>query len=253
MESDILKIEQIYERAMRGEFYNIARMVLDKIDKHGPAQVNKVREAVKYVNEYSIGNIKNQVDKIREKNIGTQKTKKRKKFNGDNISDYLLEDENELKLYEFRKNKYLEDFDFNNSSDQVILHQILMVEVGLFRLQNDLKNLGRGTRKDKEKQSTEIQKKIIDMNKQLKSLLETLGTDRKLRTGGKGAKNAFDISELATRYESQRENKLKEKVNALKENQEKYQKSQNNRLEELKEMGVTEMRASDFSDLNKKR
>lgn len=131
----------------------------------------------------------NEVDAKRVKNLTGPKTKEGKMRSLQNLRPaprtgsgkglvhggyvHALLSEDEVALYEERKEKYLKDFDLNESSDEALLRAVLLEEVIWYRLM----------KKKAEKPSLNLDRPLNDCMKRLRDAMKALGVTREQRQG----------------------------------------------------------------------
>lgn len=170
-------------------------------------------------------------------NLKNGRAKKKKfKVNLDDPNLAFLIGDDERALYAKKKQEYEEDFEFNNSSDQSILSQILMVEIELFRLRK--RQLEYYQNSDKDKKLTDPSDKILKKTGELQGLIKTLGADRKLRRGGKDDKGS-DVASLSADFEKRKAVAQRRRQEEQEEEDIRMGQAEEDRQKELMELGVT--------------
>lgn len=121
----------------------------------------------------------------------------------DPLRELLLND-SEVNFYQNKKAKYEAEFKFNSSSDQLVLEQILLEEINLFRLRKAQKDYNVKLAKGGSnlKNIFNPNRQITESIKNLKTLIEKLAVDRKQRTGGKDS-IGDDVATLSQVYEKE--------------------------------------------------
>lgn len=154
---------------------------------------------------------------------GRAKHEMPQKTHGGYIRNILNEDE--AALYESRKEVYLKDFtDFNESSDGMILHQVLMDEVIYFRLMKYWA--------DHPSQYDKLERPISECNSRITRNLDALGTLRKQRLKQDDRINAISIASIAQQfYREMMGGNLQEEIDAQAEEEKAFleQKKQRDR------------------------
>lgn len=90
---------------------------------------------------------------------------------GDFFKALMTKDE--IAFYEQRREKYLRDFDLNDSSDEALLMAVLMEEINWYRL----------VKRQAEKPTANLDKQLNDCMKRLRESLRALGMTRDQRQG----------------------------------------------------------------------
>jgi len=167
---------------------------------------------------------------------GRKKTKK-KKLDPEHPEQFFLDDRNEIALYEYKKGQYFHDFNLNQSSDHTLLHQILMLEVQIFRLrQQETRYIELKKESPTMKlvdPSVRISKVLADLDK----LIKSLAADRKGR-GDNTDRRDFNIATAADNLQQKQERIETTRMQEIREAKSNYVDAQEDRDEELKNMGV---------------
>ena len=163
----------------------------------------------------------------------------------DPLRELLLNDA-EVNVYRSKKLKYESEFKLNESSDQLVLEQILLEEINLFRLRKNQRDYNVKLAQGKSgKNLFNPNRQITECIKNLKILVEKLAVDRKQRTGGKDS-IGDDVATLSQVYEKEYTDQKYEDADVAKKMDEqeeaeieKFMKeSEDNKLAELKKMGL---------------
>jgi len=98
--------------------------------------------------------------------------------------------EEEQEYYMNRREAYLKDYDINESADAIMLHQVLMEEVILFRL---YRQIG-------EKPSLKLDRPLNDASNRLSKALDSLGALRKQRLKQDEKASIVSIASIAQQF-----------------------------------------------------
>jgi hypothetical protein len=107
---------------------------------------------------------------------------------GGYVRKILNEDEQEY--YFARQEKYLKDYDINDSADEITLHTVLMEEVILMRLYTKQSN----------NPSVDIERPLNDCTRRLRTALEDLGALRKQRLKQDEKVASLNIAQIAQAF-----------------------------------------------------
>jgi len=158
----------------------------------------------------------------------------------------LLVNDAEVNVYRSKKLKYESEFKLNESSDQLILEQVLLEEINLFRLRKNQRDYNIKLAQGKNSKNLfNPNRQIAEGIKNLKILVEKLAVDRKQRTGGKDS-IGDDVATLSQVYEKEYTDQKYIDADIAKKQDEdeeaeiaKFMKeSEENKLAELKKMGL---------------
>lgn len=142
--------------------------------------------------------------------VGSNKGEAGKMSHGGYIKRILDEDEQEL--YLSRKEVWLNDFnDFNESSDGLTLHLILMDEVILYRL----------LRRQFENPSLDIERPLGECNTRLGKNIDALGAQRKQRMKQDEKLTAISIATIAQQF-SLEANKIQDQLREQEEEEKQF-------------------------------
>jgi len=110
----------------------------------------------------------------KRKALANLTTKKKLKLSetpesGGHVKKLLTRDEQ--KYYDMRRAKYLADFELNDSSDEILLEQVLWLEIMIYRLMEE----------KSKKKNADVEKQIEKLNSTLRATLANLGMLREQR------------------------------------------------------------------------
>jgi hypothetical protein len=157
---------------------------------------------------------------------------------------YLICDgDNDRNFVDERVVKYRKDYEINSSADETILIQIVTEELNIRKLRDLQRRYLIATKESPgQKKVPDPAGKIDAAVKRLKSLIESLGADRRLRTGGKDNSAEDNIASIAAKYDAmgQLSNNAEEKAWAERDSmlQDKLAESQAKQEAELKKTGL---------------
>jgi hypothetical protein len=130
---------------------------------------------------------------------------------GGYIRKILNEDEQEY--YFGRQEKYLKDYDINDSADEVLLHQVLMEEVILMRLYTKQAN----------SPSIDIERPLNDCTRRLRTALEDLGALRKQRLKQDDKVASLNIATIAQQFARElMQGSVEDELKKAREEEEKF-------------------------------
>lgn len=133
---------------------------------------------------------------------------------GGYIRKILNEDEQEY--YFARQEKYLKDYDINDSADEITLHTVLMEEVILMRLYT----------KQAENPSVDIERPLNDCTRRLRTALEDLGALRKQRLKQDDKVASLNIATIAQQFARElMQGSIEEEQKRLREEEERFLQS----------------------------
>lgn len=171
--------------------------------------------------------------------------------NNNNILDenpaeslYLIcADEKDRKFVDERVALYRKDYEINSSADETILIQAVTEELNIRKLRGFQKRYLLAVRENpNQKRVPDPAGKIDAAVKRLKSLIESLGADRRLRTGGRDNNSEDNIASIAAKYEAEGYDSTKAELSICVERDDflskKAKESQSIQEEELKKLGL---------------
>jgi hypothetical protein len=130
---------------------------------------------------------------------------------GGYVRKILNEDEQEY--YFARQEKYLKDYDINDSADEVLLHQVLMEEVILMRLYT----------KKASSPSVDIERPLNDCTRRLRTALEDLGALRKQRLKQDDKVASLNIATIAQQFAKElMQGSIEEELRKAREEEERF-------------------------------
>jgi hypothetical protein len=133
---------------------------------------------------------------------------------GGYIKKILNEDEQEY--YFARQEKYLNDYDINDSADEITLHTVLMEEVILMRLYTKQAN----------NPSVDIERPLNDCTRRLRTALEDLGALRKQRLKQDDKVASLNIATIAQQFARElMQGSIEDEQRRLLEEEEEFKKN----------------------------
>lgn len=226
-----LSLEQMHEIAIKKEQEALQKKMHWKSEESKKKSLANLTGPQTYQGAInSLSNLKSPIRKFDPNNSYSIKTLR--------IYDILSPDEQDY--YRLREQEFRKDFDFNNSSDWILLNSIIMEEILLSRfLRYQIQNPGR-----------DLSEQLNSCKKRLNDALAALGATRKERLKIKKDDTTKDIASLISSFEKEKivgslfddEKFLKEEEQLEKSKLEKFHKEAhevNINVEDVFEKDVT--------------
>lgn len=231
--------QELLEIAVNG-YQNSTSSMIDKLLKKYGGELTEREVATMMLRMSNLTGpktVEGRIKSLMNLKNGNKKREIKKKFDPKNPHKYFLEDEEEIALYEYKRETYIKDYELNDSADSTLLEQILMIEVEIFRLTKLQQLYHRDKLAGKSTNVVNPTKELSEKRDDLKKLIQALGADRRLRKGGKEDRGQ-DIATMATRFEIERDRELRARQTEMQEEEENMTAFEEKRQQELAELGL---------------